>query len=140
MTASPSLSIARTGRRLHGRRGLKWEYVRPSVCDRVSPPSRAAWIEISNLVGGSCAVTSPPSRAAWIEIQTLQRRLWSYASPPSRAAWIEMKVCRSSAHACKSRRLHGRRGLKWQLRPLQGLRANGRRLHGRRGLKFLLPV
>ena len=34
----------------------------------LSPPSRAAWIEIDNQVFRSVACRSPPSRAAWIEI------------------------------------------------------------------------
>ena len=34
----------------------------------MSPPSRAAWIEIRNAIKVNNRVKSPPSRAAWIEI------------------------------------------------------------------------
>ena len=78
-------------------------------------------------------------------------------SPPSRAAWIEIEKVRYLL-AIRSRRLHGRRGLKlfpfvfstfFTLSPpsraawieicpegLQSGCCTGRRLHGRRGLKF----
>ena len=40
----------------------------------MSPPSRAAWIEMSyNCEEHEVAVESPPSRAAWIEIQESTR-------------------------------------------------------------------
>ena len=55
-----------------------------------SPPSRAAWIEMSSKVAGTPLATSPPSRAAWIEIVLWVRRVEDAESPPSRAAWIEM--------------------------------------------------
>ena len=42
-------------RRLHGRRGLKWTSTRALWKPRWSPPSRAAWIEISDM----CAYSSP---------------------------------------------------------------------------------
>ena len=35
------------GRRLHGRRGLKFQHKNNSGISLKSPPSRAAWIEIS---------------------------------------------------------------------------------------------
>ena len=55
-------------------------------------------------------------------------------SPPSRAAWIEIYDLRAKGHKIRSRRLHGRRGLKWTaIQPDMGTRR--RRLHGRRGLK-----
>ena len=56
-------------------------------------------------------------------------------SPPSRAAWIEIVSERVAQIEEKSRRLHGRRGLKsfFMIRPLRPRR---RRLHGRRGLKY----
>ena len=81
----------------------------------LSPPSRAAWIEIFLLLGsavkrerrrlhgrrglkydavsGCFAVgVSPPSRAAWIEISGDSGMSASAgASPPSRAAWIEIR-------------------------------------------------
>ena len=101
-------------RRLHGRRGLK---CRSYVCRRniyMSPPSRAAWIEISSALPSATGTASPPSRAAWIEMA---------------------KSCRRSFCA-ERRRLHGRRGLKSDLR--EGCCAfMSRRLHGRRGLKYL---
>ena len=79
----------------------------------LSPPSRAAWIEIATDIGTNmtahcrrlhgrrrlkfrygnkapCRIVSPPSRAAWIEIRRFRRPLWLR----------------------QSRRLHGRRGLK----------------------------
>ena len=34
----------------------------------MSPPSRAAWIEIYVFMAAARFVVSPPSRAAWIEI------------------------------------------------------------------------
>ena len=34
----------------------------------MSPPSRAAWIEIHTIIAYTHNATSPPSRAAWIEI------------------------------------------------------------------------
>ena len=40
------MKIYRYCRRLHGRRGLKFDYMLGAVCAGVSPPSRAAWIEI----------------------------------------------------------------------------------------------
>ena len=77
-------------RRLHGRRGLKCQRV-PCMLQRPrSPPSRAAWIEITLRLRRQCYRTSPPSRAAWIEIFA--------------AALNPAMVSR--------RRLHGRRGLK----------------------------
>ena len=36
----------------------------------LSPPSRAAWIEMSRFGGVGSQLGSPPSRAAWIEIRT----------------------------------------------------------------------
>ena len=100
------------GRRLHGRRGLKYRNNYKRGKAGKSPPSRAAWIEILHLLGNdipeesppsraawieiinifyNCNVNkSPPSRAAWIEIATAWRRLTALPSPPSRAAWIEI--------------------------------------------------
>ena len=56
----------------------------------VSPPSRAAWIEMTEIGKKKVTSSSPPSRAAWIEITTPLIVFQSTASPPSRAAWIEM--------------------------------------------------
>ena len=55
-------------------------------------------------------------------------------SPPSRAAWIEIsrRTARDTRHG--RRRLHGRRGLKYDI-SAGSVTATGRRLHGRRGLK-----
>ena len=99
-----------------------------------SPPSRAAWIEISpptkwwgaqrrRLHGRrglkwvialslTAAASSPPSRAAWIEIRSATAERKPRTSPPSRAAWIEI-ICPTASRATRRRRrLHGRRGLK----------------------------
>ena len=78
-------------RRLHGRRGLKslaWGDGKPET---VSPPSRAAWIEIYLTGWETMRTASPPSRAAWIEIVNPQKRRIHSGSPPSRAAWIEIE-------------------------------------------------
>ena len=58
-----------------------------------SPPSRAAWIEISSFRTFGIRVASPPSRAAWIEIELLSDEIIDIESPPSRAAWIEIAFC-----------------------------------------------
>ena len=78
---------------------------------------------------------SPPSRAAWIEIYLIPASAISVMSPPSRAAWIEIQVTFENFTEGASRRLHGRRGLKFKTKEA---RKNNmcRRLHGRRGLKF----
>ena len=82
------------------------------------------------------------------------------SSPPSRAAWIEILIPAAIGCHRVSRRLHGRRGLKYYkaddcgcyvasppsraawIEMLQALPAktptSGRRLHGRRGLKYSL--
>ena len=101
-----------------------------------SPPSRAAWIEIckhsfchtsrhrrrlhgrrglkfDNYVADTYAKESPPSRAAWIEIGLTQSQQNPLMSPPSRAAWIEMENAAALMIGTLSRRLHGRRGLKF---------------------------
>ena len=57
-----------------------------------SPPSRAAWIEITHTDGACCLMQSPPSRAAWIEIELVAEGKIAIASPPSRAAWIEIST------------------------------------------------
>ncbi len=80
---------------------------------------------------------SPPSRAAWIEIVSERVAQIEEKSPPSRAAWIEILAGSMGKVVEASRRLHGRRGLKCKADNdvLNGIR---RRLHGRRGLKYLL--
>ena len=88
-------------------------------------------------------------------------RVCAKKSPPSRAAWIEMPLSVSEPYqGCGSRRLHGRRGLKFGrmfcaavatesppsraawiemlLRDYLKNRRVCRRLHGRRGLKFMI--
>ena len=40
----------------------------------MSPPSRAAWIEMVEFVYQANANKSPPSRAAWIEIRKARRK------------------------------------------------------------------
>ena len=89
----PECKTAGTGRRSpHGERGLKfWSDTLKLQIDRVSLPSRGAWIEITVIVILNVSSHwSLPSRGAWIEI--LLRSL-GYAwirSLPSRGAWIEM--------------------------------------------------
>ena len=78
----------------------------------LSPPSRAAWIEISLETWFLGTLASPPSRAAWIEIQRALRVSSGLASPPSRAAWIEICLLMVCSVCTRSRRPHGRRGLK----------------------------
>ena len=56
----------------------------------MSPPSRAAWIEILPARTRGAAKKSPPSRAAWIEIRMREDSPKWKQSPPSRAAWIEI--------------------------------------------------
>ena len=102
----------------------------------VSPPSRAAWIEMQQFRRNRGQVQSPPSRAAWIEIIYRGSHNSATQSPPSRAAWIEMKRAQCETFSRASRRLHGRRGLKsHRMRTARWRRR--RRLHGRRGLKCL---
>ena len=79
------------GRRLHGRRGLKYQRGQPVRCDSASPPSRAAWIEIATSSATYLTAGSPPSRAAWIEIFFTSPNPHRIKSPPSRAAWIEIR-------------------------------------------------
>ena len=78
------------GRRLHGRRGLKSLIIEAKSFVDGSPPSRAAWIEILQLIEDKGYKKSPPSRAAWIEIA-------------ASTCWRALSA---------RRRLHGRRGLK----------------------------
>ena len=104
----------------------------------LSPPSRAAWIEIRSINNPKMPIPSPPSRAAWIEMALAVSEAGALQSPPSRAAWIEICWSRSAASTCWSRRLHGRRGLKFN----EVCSCNRcwlcRRLHGRRGLKYII--
>ena len=68
--------------------------MRAAVCWMMilmSPPSRAAWIEIDTAINIRVLIKSPPSRAAWIEIYlTYVLHHKTDMSPPSRAAWIEI--------------------------------------------------
>ena len=58
-------------------------------------------------------MVSPPSRAAWIEIPVATTVVIAAAtSPPSRAAWIEINAAWHNLDLQAGRRLHGRRGLK----------------------------
>ena len=123
------------GRRLHGRRGLKFVRIIGTVKLRTSPPSRAAWIEILNGISLATGLLSPPSRAAWIEIAVRVCMVSLDESPPSRAAWIEISKPLKRLCNRTGRRLHGRRGLKLLSRSRLHCRT-GRRLHGRRGLKW----
>ena len=146
----------RDGRRLHGRRGLKYQRCSRTRSQSKSPPSRAAWIEIASSAFFSCSAwsppslaawieifpaslqsgccTSPPSRAAWIEIGKTWISLVKWASPPSRAAWIEISMKTTPTRAQRSPPSRAA----WieidaEIQPLCD--AIGRRLHGRRGLK-----
>ena len=123
-------------RRLHGRRGLKLSskenlytltgsppsraaWIEMNVAgiaagQGVSPPSRAAWIEMLKCLLSSIRRMSPPSRAAWIEIKLAWLKSADFKSPPSRAAWIEISRCEIINIRPRRRRLHGRRGLKFQ--------------------------
>ena len=62
-----------------------------SMSAKMSPPSRAAWIEILLNVSNRACRESPPSRAAWIEILLENYQRFAFWSPPSRAAWIEIQ-------------------------------------------------
>ena len=42
-------------RRLHGRRGLKFGCLRLNVIKNESPPSRAAWIEMYDVIANSAS-------------------------------------------------------------------------------------
>ena len=77
-------------RRLHGRRGFKYAVLAALCRIKWSPPSRAAWIEMSYDGEEHEITVSPPSRAAWIEMSFTQKEPSSAGSPPSGAAWIEI--------------------------------------------------
>ena len=49
---------------------MKYEHKDHHADKPQSPPSRGAWIEISNFLNGDSSGMSPPSRGAWIEIVT----------------------------------------------------------------------
>ena len=123
----------------------------------LSPPSRAAWIEISLQVLSVCTIASPPSRAAWIEIWFVSlnrlkcggRRLhgrrglkyhkgglgFSFlSSPPSRAAWIEIEL-----NSISNTKMSPPSRAAWIEISYANARPKNlacRRLHGRRGLKY----
>ena len=128
-------SLIRPGRRLHGRRGLKYICASSVSCWRGSPPSRAAWIEIAKKTQCRAFLRSPPSRAAWIEIQSRITQTTSWRSPPSRAAWIEMVALLHHAAGLVS---PPSRAAWIEITPqtCQLLAGERRRLHGRRGLKY----
>ena len=102
----------RRSRRLHGRRGLKYAKLFSRQSATMSPPSRAAWIEIGVAV-------NPSSRRGG-------RRLHGRRGLKFRA--------HAAQTSARSRRLHGRRGLKSH-RMRTARWCCRRRLHGRRGLK-----
>ena len=79
------------GRRLHGRRGLKFKGWLCFNGRGVSPPSRAAWIEINSLY--------------LLKNQPSSRRLHGRRGLKS--------GCGTAADYRRCRRLHGRRGLKF---------------------------
>ena len=103
---------SRISRRLHGRRGLKYAKLFSRQSATMSPPSRAAWIEIGVAV-------NPSSRRGG-------RRLHGRRGLKFRA--------HAAQTSARSRRLHGRRGLKSH-RMRTARWCCRRRLHGRRGLK-----
>ena len=120
-------------RRLHGRRGLKFTQVTQAQGDMCRRLHGRRGLKCPPVKNCFRRPRSPPSRAAWIEITTLTLKLQCLRSPPSRAAWIEISTI-PTTHTINSRRLHGRRGLKLFFLFAGG--GNGcRRLHGRRGLK-----
>ena len=104
----------RRGRRLHGRRGLKYLAVAvgaDALCRRLHgrrglkciKKLRSARFTRRRLHGrrglkspmfAGILITrpSPPSRAAWIEIRPQLLTSTAMLSPPSRAAWIEMTM------------------------------------------------
>ena len=88
-----------------------------------SPPSRAAWIEMYSESVPVPSGTSPPSRAAWIEIACARDcGRAADTSPPSRAAWIEIRHHAPDKESARRRRLHGRRGLKFQHNRIDSMR------------------
>ena len=125
------------GRRLHGRRGLKYAITDDVLPKGRSPPSRAAWIEIIIVIQHAEMCQSPPSRAAWIEIGICLRQHCLCSSPPSRAAWIEIFVGgdgKKQDASPPSRAAWIEMVVTYSI----GIPGFGRRLHGRRGLKCLL--
>ena len=115
---------------------MKWKSICLQTLRNMSPPSRAAWIEIVNMKYILRTIASPPSRAAWIEIVSERvAAIEEKMSPPSRAAWIEIIQTNQRGSCRTCRRLHGRRGLKCCVNLDNLRRTPGRRLHGRRGLK-----
>ena len=149
-----------TGRRLHGRRGLKFDRDIRFCGEKRSPPSRAAWIEISGDSGISASAggrrlhgrrglkymvhvdivlrtyRSPPSRAAWIEINPLPPySLDRTGSPPSRAAWIEISQFVILPEQVVGSPPSRAAWIEIGITGVTTLKICGRRLHGRRGLK-----
>ena len=130
----------------------------PALSRRMSPPSRAAWIEIKHesmiYINRCCRrlhgrrglkslfdglIIHPKRRRLHgrrgLKYRATAAYLRQRGSPPSRAAWIEITVTSCSSQLYDGRRLHGRRGLKSIFRIAAGF-ACSRRLHGRRGLKY----
>ena len=126
----------RARRRLHGRRGLKWRLCAQRQPPGLSPPSRAAWIEITSCRyvtkcrarrrlhgrrGLKCAHSGITGRPDGRRLHGRRGLKWQKTvrarapalSPPSRAAWIEIVGWNKEEFRAASRRLHGRRGLKY---------------------------
>ena len=90
MRSAASGITAQTSRRLHGRRGLKYvpnEGQRSTISRRLHG---RRGLKCPQGLSSNAAWLSPPSRAAWIEIRMSHTRLQPTVSPPSRAAWIEI--------------------------------------------------
>ena len=102
----------------------------------LSPPSRAAWIEIKCAVKRvSCRLRRRLHGRRGLKSLNFIKKPKSHQSPPSRAAWIEIGLSAALRLLTAGRRLHGRRGLKYK-GCTRGQFRSSRRLHGRRGLKF----
>ena len=79
------------GRRLHGRRGLKLGEARDEInLARVAAFTGGVDLNIVLNFVWFVGILSPPSRAAWIEIFCKSCQSSYMSSPPSRAAWIEI--------------------------------------------------
>ena len=60
--------MAYKSRSPHGERGLKSSEEKEAIVQRLSLPSRGAWIEMPCSSTVFCGIRSLPSRGAWIEI------------------------------------------------------------------------
>ncbi len=101
------------GRTPHGVRGLKSRGAMGRGLERLSHPSRGAWIEISSVCWRAYQDTlSHPSRGAWIEI-TAPPGGWSGVERRTPHGVRGLKCCHSKHDAFgRCRTPHGVRGLK----------------------------